>query len=205
MLVFAAFFSCNRFQLQNLGLKLKHKLLLISSLLFLLSACNNSRKITGVAGNNTIISKIKIKGEIPSININTENVDAEELMRFAESLEGIKYQYGGESKSTGFDCSGFVWFVFNHFNIKAPRTSVQYANVGKEVKITESKRGDIILFTGANMKETKVGHLGFITSNEKNKITFLHAASGGGRGVMKSQMSPYFVERFVKVNRIFKN
>ena len=205
MLVFAAFFSCNRFQLQNLGLKLKHKLLLISSLLFLLSACNNSRKITGVAGNNTIISKIKIKGKIPSININTENVDAEELIRFAESLEGIKYQYGGESKSTGFDCSGFVWFVFNHFNIKAPRTSVQYTNVGKEVKISESKRGDIILFTGANVKESKVGHLGFITSNEKNKITFLHAASGGGRGVMKSQMSPYFVERFVKVNRIFKN
>lgn len=161
--------------------------------------------MTSVTGNNTIISKIKIKEKIPAININTENVDAEELMRFAESLEGIKYQYGGQSRASGFDCSGLVWFVFNHFNIKAPRTSVQYTNVGKEVNIAESKRGDIILFTGANAKESKVGHLGLITSNEKNKITFLHAASGGGRGVMKSQMSPYFVERFIKVNRVFKN
>jgi cell wall-associated NlpC family hydrolase len=170
--------------------------------LFLIS-CSHSKKLNGISKNAEISSKIKIKEKVPSVKINTENTTADVLISYAESLEGTKYKYGGTNEETGFDCSGFVWYVFNHFNIKVPRTSVQFTNAGKEVKITESKRGDIILFTGSDERSRKVGHIGFITANENNKITFLHAASGGGRGVMKSQMSEYFVERFVKVNRIF--
>ena len=172
--------------------------------LFLIS-CRHSKKISGVSKNAEISSKIKIKENVPAVKIKTENITADELISYAESLEGIKYKYGGTSEETGFDCSGFIWYVFNHFNIKVPRTSVQFTNAGKEVKISESRRGDIILFTGSDANSRKVGHIGFITANENNKITFLHAASGGGRGIMKSQMSKYFVERFVKVNRVFKN
>lgn len=171
----------------------------------ILMSCSHSKKLVGIPKNNEIISRINIKEKVPAVKINTENITADELISYAESLEGTKYKYGGTSEETGFDCSGFVWYVFNHFNVKVPRTSVQFTNAGKEVKVTESKRGDIILFTGSDEKSGKVGHMGFITANENNKITFLHAASGGGRGVMKSQMSQYFLERFVKVNRIFKN
>lgn len=171
----------------------------------ILMSCSHSKKLVGIPKNNEIISRINIKEKVPAVKINTENINADELISYAESLEGTKYKYGGTSEETGFDCSGFVWYVFNHFNVKVPRTSVQFTNAGKEVKVTESKRGDIILFTGSDEKSGKVGHMGFITANENNKITFLHAASGGGRGVMKSQMSQYFLERFVKVNRIFKN
>lgn len=174
--------------------------LLITLFLF---SCSHSKKISGISKNTEISSKIKIKEKVPLVKINTENITADVLISYAESLEGTKYKYGGTSEETGFDCSGFVWYVFNHFNIKVPRTSMQFTNAGKEVKITESKRGDIILFTGSDESSRKVGHIGFVTANENNKITFLHAASGGGRGVMKSQMNQYFVTRFVKVNRIF--
>lgn len=184
--------------------KIQTSFLCLLITLFLIS-CSHSKKLNGISKNAEISSKIKIKEKVPSVKINTENTTADELISYAESLEGTKYKYGGTNEETGFDCSGFVWYVFNHFNIKVPRTSVQFTNAGKEVKITESKRGDIILFTGSDESSRKVGHIGFITANENNKITFLHAASGGGRGVMKSQMSQYFVERFVKVNRIFKN
>jgi cell wall-associated NlpC family hydrolase len=169
----------------------------------LLISCSHSKKLVGIPKNGEIISRINIKEKVPSVKINTEDITADELISYAESLEGTKYKYGGTSEETGFDCSGFVWYVFNHFNVKVPRTSVQFTNAGREVKISESKRGDIILFTGSDAESRKVGHMGFITANENSKITFLHAASGGGRGVMKSQMSQYFVERFVKVNRIF--
>ena len=172
--------------------------------MFLIS-CGHSKKLSGIPKNTEISSRINIKEKVPAVKISADNITADELISYAESLEGTKYKYGGTNEESGFDCSGFVWHVFNHFNIKVPRTSVQFTNAGKEVKITESKRGDIILFTGSDADSRKVGHMGFITANENNKITFLHAASGGGRGVMKSQMSQYFVDRFVKVNRIFKN
>jgi cell wall-associated NlpC family hydrolase len=94
--------------------------------------------------------------------------------------------------------------VFNHFKIKVPRTSENFTNAGKEVSIEDSKIGDIILFTGSDAKSAKVGHIGFITSNENGKITFIHASSGVGKKIMKSQMSAYFVLRFVKVIRVFK-
>lgn len=195
------FFYNIKFMMKN---KLHNSIFFLLITVFLIS-CSHSKKLSGVPKNSDISSRITIKEKVPAVKINTENITADELISYAESLEGTKYKYGGKSEETGFDCSGFVWYVFNHFNVKVPRTSVQFTNAGKEIKITESKRGDIILFTGSDEKSGKVGHMGFVTANENNKITFLHAASGGGRGVMKSQMSPYFVERFVKVNRIFKN
>ena len=195
------FFYKIKFMMKN---KFQISFLCLFITLFLIS-CSHSKKLIGVPKNSEISSGITIKEKVPAVKINIENITADELISYAESLEGTKYKYGGKSEETGFDCSGFVWYVFNHFNVKVPRTSVQFTNAGKEVKITESKRGDIILFTGSDEKSGKVGHLGFVTANENNKITFLHAASGGGRGVMKSQMSQYFVKRFVKVNRIFKN
>ena len=193
------FFYKIKFMMKN---KFQISFLCLFITLFLIS-CSHSKKLIGVPKNSEISSGITIKEKVPAVKINIENITADELISYAESLEGTKYKYGGKSEETGFDCSGFVWYVFNHFNVKVPRTSVQFTNAGKEVKITESKRGDIILFTGSDEKSGKVGHLGFVTANENNKITFLHAASGGGRGVMKSQMSQYFVARFVKVNRIF--
>ena len=193
------FFYKIKFMMKN---KFQISFLCLFITLFLIS-CSHSKKLIGVPKNSEISLGITIKEKVPAVKINIENITADELISYAESLEGTKYKYGGKSEETGFDCSGFVWYVFNHFNVKVPRTSVQFTNAGKEVKITESKRGDIILFTGSDEKSGKVGHLGFVTANENNKITFLHAASGGGRGVMKSQMSQYFVERFVKVNRIF--
>ena len=125
------------------------------------------------------------------------------MIQFAESLIGVKYKYGSSVKENGFDCSGFVWYVFNHFNIKVPRVSESFTNAGKEVSIVESKAGDIILFTGSDVSSSVVGHMGLISENKGGKITFLHAASGGGKGVMRSEMSEYFITRFVKVNRIF--
>jgi len=170
--------------------------------LFLI-ACRSSKEVSGVALNKNIKSNIKIKKNVPVVKIETGKTKPEDCIKFAETLEGVKYTYGGASIEKGFDCSGFVWYVFNHFNIKVPRTSESFTNAGKEVSLEDSKKGDIILFTGSDVKSAKVGHMGFITSNEKGKITFIHASSGVGKRIMKSQMSAYFVLRFVKVIRVF--
>ena len=170
---------------------------------FLLIGCRSSKDLKGIALNKNIKSNIRIKKNVAAIKSETEKTKAEDCIKFAETLEGVKYTYGGASIEKGFDCSGFVWYVFNHFNIKVPRTSESFTNAGKEVAIEDSKMGDIILFTGSDVKSVTVGHMGFITSNEKGRITFIHASSGVGKRIMKSQMSAYFVMRFVKVIRVF--
>lgn len=151
-----------------------------------------------------IKSTVRIKNKVATRNINTRNVAAEDVVVFAESLQGVPYRYGSADIKKGFDCSGFITYVFNHFNISVPRTSADFTNAGMEVSVKDSRRGDIILFTGSDPNSGTVGHMGIITSNKNKKILFIHSASGGGKGVMISGMSEYFVTRFVKVIRIFE-
>ena len=181
----------------------------IRSLIFLcfviglLQSCSLTKTVSVSKPFNAwdIKSTVKIKKNVPPRIINVKNVSAEELTVFAETLLGIPYRYGSMNIENGFDCSGFINYVFNHFEIAVPRTTVDFTNAGKEVSIRESKKGDIILFTGSDAKSGIVGHMGIITENKKNSFWFIHAASG--KGVMISSMNNYFIPRFVKVIRLF--
>lgn len=174
-----------------------------------LTGCHETKSITGnrkpgvTVGNPANISNTIHKSNIPPRTINTTNVSAEVFVKFAESLKGVKYKYGSAIKENGFDCSGFISYVFSHFNIVVPRSSVEFTNAGITVSLETCKRGDLILFTGSDTSGWIVGHMGIITQNNKGIIKFIHAASGNNKGVMESGMNNYFITRFVKVNRVF--
>ena len=167
-------------------------------------SCSTVRKSGSTTKDTEIKSRVNIKNKIAARSIDTKNIDADELVTYAESLQGIPYKYGSSVKEQGFDCSGFISYVFNHYKIAVPRTSVDFTNAGNEVSMKESRRGDIILFTGSDPAAGIVGHMGIITENNGSQIYFIHSASGGGKGVMISGMSDYFTTRFVKVIRVFK-
>jgi cell wall-associated NlpC family hydrolase len=136
--------------------------------------------------------------------IATRNVHPEVLVAFAESLIGIPYRYGATDPKVGFDCSGFITYVFNHFQIKVPRSSIDFTNVGKEIPFTEARRGDIILFTGTDSTERFVGHMGIIVSNQNGEQQFIHSTSGKAYSVAVTPFNVNYRRRFVKVIRIFK-
>ncbi|MDP4284418.1 MAG: C40 family peptidase [Bacteroidota bacterium] len=171
--------------------------------IFIITGCSTSRKLNKPAETKTseIRSTIIIKKKVPSYAIDTKNISANKIVAFAEKLIGTKYAYGSAIKENGFDCSGFISYVFNHFKISVPRISSDFTNTGAEIPIEKSKRGDIILFAGTNPKSGVVGHMGIITENKKGEIKFIHASVS--KGVMISEMNSYFIPRFVKVNRIF--
>jgi cell wall-associated NlpC family hydrolase len=179
--------------------------ILLFLFLLALSSCHSSRKV----GKNNAdvdlydIQPVKIKKQTPVYDIKIGKVSADELMDFAGTLVGVKYCYGSSDINKGFDCSGFVWYVFNHFGIKTPRVSYEFTNVGKEIPLRNAQKGDLILFTGRDMMAGVVGHIGMITENKNHQISFIHASSGNNKGVMISSMSSYYRERFVKVNRVF--
>ena len=170
------------------------------------TGCSSSRKSSSApaptANAKDIRSSVVIKKKVPAVNIQTKNISANELVKFSETLLGVKYKYGSSDKKYGFDCSGFITYVFKGFDIKVPRISADFTNAGQEVLLKDSKRGDLILFTGTDEKSGVVGHMGIITENKNGWVEFIHASTS--RGVMLSGMNSYFIPRYVKTNRIFR-
>lgn len=139
----------------------------------------------------------------PSKEINTGGIQPHDVMAFAESLIGVPYKYASINPQEGFDCSGFITYVFNHFGIAVPRSSIDFTNVGKDIPEEQAKRGDIILFTGTDSTEKFVGHMGLITENRDGQIKFIHSTSGKAYGVTVTPFNDYYRSRFVKTIRIF--
>lgn len=139
----------------------------------------------------------------PSLGIDVKGRNPDEVMKFAETLKGVPYVYGSINPNVGFDCSGFITYVFNHFGITVPRSSIDFTNVGKPIPVEQSKRGDIILFTGTNPAERFVGHMGLIVSNGPDSLRFIHSTSGKAMGVTTTALGKYYQSRFVKTIRIF--
>jgi cell wall-associated NlpC family hydrolase len=136
-------------------------------------------------------------------NIDTRNVHPGEVVAFAESLIGTPYRYGSTDPKVGFDCSGFFTYVFTHFHIVVPRSSVDFTDVGHEIPVKEGKQGDLILFTGTDSTEKFVGHMGMIVSNENGVTNFIHSTSGKQYGVTITPLSSYYLSRYMKTIRIF--
>lgn len=185
------------------------QILIIIISLVILTGCSATRRSRTTSPTNIatttnaadIKTKVVIKNNVAPRIINTKNVSRDELVDFAESLIGVKYKYGSMIKENGFDCSGFINYVFNHFKISVPRITVDFTNAGKEIPVKFSKPGDLILFTGSDAQSGIVGHMGIITENNNGDLKFIHASTS--HGVMISGMNSYFIPRFVKVNRVF--
>jgi cell wall-associated NlpC family hydrolase len=140
---------------------------------------------------------------VNKVVIRTGNVQPRQVIEFAKTLIGTKYQYGSTDPAVGFDCSGFITYVFKHFNIQVPRSSIDFTEVGRTVALDSVKAGDLILFSGTDSTEKHVGHMGIITSNQDGAIEFIHSTSGKQFGVTITPLSRYYMGRFRRVARVF--
>lgn len=133
------------------------------------------------------------------------SVPADSLIAFAKKHLGTRYCYANCTPQKGFDCSGFVYYVFGHFNVKVPRASMDYEKQGKVVPIDSARPGDVIVFTGTNIKNRKPGHVGIVLSHPGEEMKFIHSSSGkkaNGIIITSYATSPYYKKRFIKVVRM---
>lgn len=135
--------------------------------------------------------------------IHTGKTTPQQLIAFAQTAMGIPYKYASSDPQVGFDCSGFITYVFNHFGIAVPRTSVDFTHVKYEVPLESARPGDLILFTGTDSLTRVVGHMGIITNGFTDSLRFIHATSGHAMGVTVSPLTAGYKKRFVKVVRVF--
>jgi cell wall-associated NlpC family hydrolase len=116
----------------------------------------------------------------------------------AESL-GSPYR-GGGSTPAGFDCSGFVTYTLNQFDISLPRNSAEMAQIGKRILKKDAKAGDLIFF---KTNGSYISHVGIVTENTDGIIKFIHSSTSSGV-VYSSTSEGYYARTFVGVNRILE-
>lgn len=116
------------------------------------------------------------------------------VLATALSFRGVKYRFGGASPD-GFDCSGFVMYVFNKHGIKLPRTADKQFEIGTPVKRkADLIPGDLVFF---ETYERGASHVGIYRGNDQ----FVHASSS--RGVTVSGLSEaYYSQRYLGARRV---
>lgn len=120
-----------------------------------------------------------------------------QVVLFAKEFLGVKYKLGGASPS-GFDCSGFVWYVYNHFGIKLNRVASDQAKHGTKVAKSELLPGDLVFFTSPGNKNG-IGHVGIYVGNG----SFIHSSSGSSPKVIISDLTKgNYYDRYVTARRI---
>jgi cell wall-associated NlpC family hydrolase len=128
------------------------------------------------------------------------STDANHVVTTGLNRIGRPYVFGGTS-DRGFDCSGFVKFVFGEAGVEVPRSSELLAKAGIKVPITNARRGDILIFTGTNSRLRSPGHVGIVISEPGEKLSFVHASSNGGVKVSQVPGTNY-ERRFLEVRRV---
>lgn len=117
----------------------------------------------------------------------------------ALGFQGVPYRLGGEDPSAGFDCSGLVRYVFEHYEVDLPRTVAEQYQFGRRVPIGDVQAGDLIFFSTIGPGATHVG----IALGPAGPGEFVHAPGDGGAVRIEHFDSPYWRSRLVGVRRLF--
>lgn len=136
------------------------------------------------------------------ISLAADSISPDSLINFAESLIGTPYRYATSNPLVGFDCSGFVSYVFKHFDFDVPRSSRDFASIGERIKLADALPGDIILFTGTKRHSRRIGHIAIVICNNCGELKFIQSTSGKEHGVTITAMNESYKRRYVEVIRL---
>ncbi|MCB1575310.1 MAG: C40 family peptidase, partial [Xanthomonadales bacterium] len=117
------------------------------------------------------------------------------LTRLADGLRNIRYKRGGRSPKTGFDCSGFVRYVFRQgIGAELPNTSSAQFHTGHAVARDDLRSGDLVFF---RTRGKRVSHVGIYLGEGR----FIHAPSSGKTVSISSLSEHYWSRRFAGARR----
>jgi len=143
-------------------------------------------------------SKEEPKTETFQLQKTKKDIERDSIANYAKHYLGTPYVYAGNDPKTGFDCSGFISYVFQHFDVDLPRSSGSYKNLGKALKPEDFRVGDILVFYGYK-DHTVIGHLGIICEANGMQSKFIHSSSGKVNSVTITSLdTEHYTNRFYK-------
>jgi hypothetical protein len=122
------------------------------------------------------------------------SANAPAVVKLADHYMGEPYKWGGANPKTGFDCSGFVQWLYRQQGINLPRTTYEQIQVGQPVARKNLEPGDIVFFS----KQGDVHHEGLYIGDGQ----FIHAPHTGDVVKISSLSDPYYKSQFAGGRRV---
>jgi cell wall-associated NlpC family hydrolase len=122
------------------------------------------------------------------------------VLATADRYVGTRYRYGGESPAEGFDCSGFVQFVFSRNGVKLPRTSYHQVGAGRAAprEVAALQPGDLLFFA---TRGRRVDHVAIYAGDGR----IIHASAGAGSvryDDIDTDRGEWYLRHFVAARRV---
>ena len=177
----------------NVKLKKPHPYALCLCLALLTSPCLAAEPALAMT---ETLADVTATGETSEETGSNWSARVSEVLVNALSLTGVRYKYGGNSPETGFDCSGFVRYVFKQAtSLSLPHSAMAISQLGKSVPKDELQPGDLVFF---NTLRSTFSHVGIYLGNNR----FIHSPSRGGKVRVESMDDVYWAKNFNGAQRI---
>lgn len=172
------------------------KISLALSLTILLSISNSALAFDFPFLSSSEEASTNSKSATDSESSNSWTSTAQEIILHALSQTGVKYKYGGISPDSGFDCSGFVRYVFQEAaNLTLPHGARAMSQIGQKVNENELQPGDLVFF---NTMKSVYSHVGIYVGNNR----FIHAPRAGSSISVADMNDSYWSQRFTGARRV---
>jgi len=143
------------------------------------------------------IAKAKLEAEKEGKTYHISALDKQKLLEDAKYFKGGKYVWGGTTPE-GFDCSGYVQYLYKKHNISLPRTAWSQSKKGMPVDKEHLQKGDLLFFLTDKKRGIPITHVGIYIGNGN----FIHAASKK-KGIIISPLTHgSYAKTFVLAKRI---
>jgi len=184
---------------------LNRKILILLVIMCQFFATDCARKLSPARSFENIDSKAEkkklehfISGGVEK-SLNTNNVNADELIKAARQYLGVPHCMGGTT-SKCMDCSGLLFAVFRKFNISLPHNSEEQARYGTIIMRREDlKKGDLVFFIRTYRTSNFITHAGICIGNNE----FIHASTSNGVTIT-SLYDPWWNGKFIFGTKVLK-
>jgi cell wall-associated NlpC family hydrolase len=143
------------------------------------------------------IAKAKAAAKKEGKTYRLSEADRKQLLKDAKYFKGGKYVWGGTTPQ-GFDCSGYVQYLYKKHHIHLPRTAWAQSQKGTAVDKNDLKKGDLLFFLTDKKRGIPVTHVGIYIGDGK----FIHAASKKKGIIISPVYHGYYAGKFVLAKRV---
>jgi len=136
------------------------------------------------------------------IKNNVQVIDS--VINYGKTFLGRPYRYRGMS-AKGFDCSGFIRFIFQKYGYDFPHSSSAYDQIGDKISkdsVLTVKKGDLLLFKGRNIKQRRIGHVAMVIEVSDHQILMMHSCCDKGVAIEELLTSAYYPKRLLQIRRL---
>ncbi|BCS35260.1 hypothetical protein TBR22_A44870 [Luteitalea sp. TBR-22] len=131
---------------------------------------------------------------IPVVARPEPTMNGDQLVSQARAYTGVAYRPGGATPDQGFDCSGFVQYLYAQAGIELPRTADEQFAAGRDID-GDLRPGDLVFFRTSGRR---VSHVGIATGDG----AFIHAPNARSRVRIDRLDQKYWASRFAGARRI---